>query len=531
MIVGLSGKLLPIHPQPKPDEIFSSWYCRVAKANSMKLHTLEVKLWGREKQIWTRDVDRSIDDATLERFASVCGTPIERARETCLGSYEGIVFRELNRRGHSNWILPAGVYHRKRVRSGMQFCPYCLATDSEPYFRKSWRLAFSTICERHGTMLHDCCPECQAPVSFHRHEMGERLSTQVGAWTHCSHCGFDLSRAVAYDAPVAEIHAFLALRHQLSFFDWGWTFADEETFQYSHLYFDALRNLLRKLRSSLTTCRLREAAELELGIEVQWLSPPKTSFEFYGVMERHCLLQIAVWLLMDWPGRFLRVAREAKVRHSELVREFEGVPFWFGNGVAPLGVDPIGPCPEEREAMRALLSRAVDDQIKLDRLKRHVVVRMANRPVRELWHGDRLAFPDDVNYGAFHLPGIKARELRRKSRSAADLGEAVGDSSTIGVVATTSAKRNGVYGLRVEASSPGVLLQWFPREWPDVELELSGQVYVARFRAGFWETTRELRCRELKAWLETKGLSAWPRNQPPRFKLVKLEGRRFRLLE
>ena len=530
MIVGLTGKVLPIHPQPKPDEIFSSWYCRVAKANSMKLHTLEVKLWGRDKQIWTRDIDRSIDDATLEHFAGMCGTPIERARETRLKSYEGIVFLELNQTGHSSWILPSGVYHRKRLRSGMQFCPHCLATDREQYFRKSWRLAFSTVCELHGCMLHDCCPECQAPVTFHRHEMGERWSWQVESLVKCSQCGFDLSRAVPCDAPVAEIHAFLTLRHQLSFLDWGWTFAGDETFQYSHLYFGALRNLLCKLRSGFEVRRLLDAAQRELGITVEWLSPPSTPFESHGIVERHCLLQIAIWLLRDWPTRFLRVAREANIRHSELMRDFDGDPFWFKRGVAPLEVNPIGPNPLEREAMRNLLVDALDDKIRLDRLKRQVKIRFASRPLRELWIDDGLAFTNELRNKLRYRPKVPPKAPRRVIPEAAVDWEELAVTSGIPVAATVQRKQNFYYALRVVAPSLQVLLRWFPRDWSDVEIEFDGEMHVARLGTTSRDTARELRCRAIQPWLQARGLAEWRLGCPPKFKLLKLEGRQFRLL-
>ncbi len=529
MIAGLSGKVLPIHPQPKQGEIFSSWYCRVAKANSMKLHTLEVKLWGRDKQIWTRDIDRSIDGPTLEHFAAMCGTPIERARETTLKSYEGIVFRDLNQNGHSSWILPAGMYHRKRLLPTMQFCPYCLLTDADAYYRKYWRLAFSTICERHGCMLHDCCPECGSPVVFHRQELGKRWHWEVESLGFCTRCAFDLRRATPYDAPVAEIHAFLAHQHQLSYFDWGWTFAGDETFQYSHLYFDALRNLLGKLRSTRTVVRLREEAERELSITVDWPSPPNTPFEFYGVMERHCMLQIAIWLLMDWPDRFQRIARAAKIRFSELMRDLNGDAFWFRKGAGVLECNPVGPCPEERQAMRSLLLGAVNDEIRLDFLKRKVVARTSGEAIRELWTAEGLPFPREIADGVrlsltdrYALAGNMPRILPRDRRDVS--------TAAVPVVATVSAKRNGTYGLRVCVPSREILEEWFSREWEDVEVEMDGQVQTVKFRAKFWEITRELRSPAIRAWLAKRGMTAWPSGRPPQFELVRLEGRRFRLL-
>ncbi|WP_375540032.1 TniQ family protein [Rugamonas brunnea] len=168
-----------MHPQPKDDEIFSSWLCRIAQANGLKLHTLEVQVWGRKKQIWTRDIDRSIDDATLARVAELSGTPLDRARETCLQSLEGKLFERLVVKSNSDWVLPSGVYHRKRRRHAMQFCPLCLAQDASPYYRRSWRLALSTFCTVHDIMLHECCPSCEEPVAFHRQELGDRWTSRI----------------------------------------------------------------------------------------------------------------------------------------------------------------------------------------------------------------------------------------------------------------------------------------------------------------------------------------------------------------
>jgi uncharacterized protein (DUF983 family) len=381
---GLSGTVLPVHPQPKPDEIFSSWLCRIAKDNGIKLHTLEVQLWGRGKQIWTRDIDRSIDDATLTKVAVVSGTPVERAQETCLRSYEGKLFERLNVVGNSDWILPSGVVHRKRKHRSMQFCPLCLATDIEPYYRKTWRLALSTFCDLHDVLLHDCCPKCQSPVMFHRQELGNRWAWKVESLTLCTSCGFDLKRAAAYQAPVVEIEAWTTLKSQLFFLYQGWTFSGDETFFYSHLYFEVVRNLVHKLRSNWTTGRLMQYALQKFSVDQKLEIQGKLPFEFYGVVERHYLLQIATWYLLDWPNRFLEVGRNLRIRYSELMRDFPEVPFWFFDRARYLENKPLGPCDEEKTAMRSLWEDT-NDLIKKEQLKRVIRQRLANNSINFLY--------------------------------------------------------------------------------------------------------------------------------------------------
>ncbi|MBB3121469.1 TniQ family protein [Pseudoduganella violacea] len=245
---GLSGLVLPAHPQPKDDEIFSSWLCRIAQANGLKLHTLEVQVWGRGKEIWTRDIDRSVDDPTLTRIASLCGTSFERAHATTLRGLEGLIFEKIVM-GNSPWILPAAVYHRTRRRPFMQFCPACLAGDKIPYYRRSWRLALATFCDTHSVMLHDCCPRCQAPVMFYRQELGDRWSSDFGTLSLCTTCRFDLRETDTEKVVIFDRDALLTLRMQMRYLDLGWTFTDKQIFQYSQLYFDVLRNLIQKMMS------------------------------------------------------------------------------------------------------------------------------------------------------------------------------------------------------------------------------------------------------------------------------------------
>ncbi len=57
-IAGLSGSLLPVHLKPLPDELLSSWLVRIAHGHGMKLQTFCAVIFGREKSIWNRDIDK-----------------------------------------------------------------------------------------------------------------------------------------------------------------------------------------------------------------------------------------------------------------------------------------------------------------------------------------------------------------------------------------------------------------------------------------------------------------------------------------
>lgn len=385
-MAGLSGRVLPVHPQPKEDEIFSSWLCRIAQANGIKLHTLEVQLWGRDKQIWTRDIDGSGDDETLSVISSLCGTPFERAYQTSLRGLEGKLFDKLVR-GNTPWVLPAGVYHRKRKRPFMQFCPICLVTDKTPYYRRSWRLALTTFCDKHNVMLHDRCPQCQAPVMFYRQELGDRWTVGFRSLTSCTTCGFDLGTAQVKPVVVVDRLALLTLRHQVRFLDLGWTFNDGRVFQYSQAYFSALRNLLQKLMSPWSIRRLREVVETQFSLPSIQVSRAREPFEYYGVTERHQLLQVATWYLMDWPSRFQRIFRENGCRYSELMRDFTDAPYWFQSDASYLERLPLGASPDEMAAMRALLQKTTDAK-RRNRLQHLMLRRLSGMPLAQFWRTD-----------------------------------------------------------------------------------------------------------------------------------------------
>lgn len=189
---GLSGRLWPVHLKPQADELLSSWLMRLAAAHALKLHTFCALTWTRRKQIWNRDIDKCADESILNLLVEKTGTRPEVVARTTLAAYEGYLYERHNPYGNTRWIMPVGVYHRTRRRHGLQFCPRCLAEDDAPYYRRSWRLAFVTFCERHGTTLSDRCPRCYAPVNFHRNELGHRAKWAADSVTLCHACGYDL---------------------------------------------------------------------------------------------------------------------------------------------------------------------------------------------------------------------------------------------------------------------------------------------------------------------------------------------------
>lgn len=329
-IYGLSGRRLPVHPHPLPDELLSHWFMRLAHANGLKVQSLANYAFGSQSSFWSRDQDKLASPSVIERLSELTGQEPDDIRAHTLAAYEGTLYCSHNPFGNTRWILPLGVFHRTRRRFGQLYCPLCLATDRVPYFRRRWRLACYTICDRHGTMMRDCCNVCGSSVAFHRRELGRRNERNFNPIPICHNCGSDLSRDPAYGPPSGDIHALIALRSYLTFHDLGWTFCGSEVFQYEHLFTDALYRLCNFLAVTRGR-RLLEAVEQEIhGKSLEALTPTQPrEIEFRPLVDRHRLLEAAIWLLLEWPNRFAKTLKLAKATPSFLLLGKQKAPYWF----------------------------------------------------------------------------------------------------------------------------------------------------------------------------------------------------------
>lgn len=319
----------PVHPQPKFDELLSSWMVRLAHANGCKVHTFYAMEFGRERQIWNRDIDRLAPAWLLEGLANRTRCEMSQIHAMTLRSYEGILYERHNDNGNTRWILPLGVFHRTRERKGVQYCPVCLATDVVPYFRKQWRLAYFTECDQHGVLLRDACAGCGAPVIFHRAELGRRSFTKPLSIAHCYGCGEHLSHGPLCYGGVSDWRHRITLNTLLTFHDQGWACLDDLVFQFSHLLFDVLGQLCKILAHNKNGHRLLYDVERNYRSELIGPLTDAHYFEDRTVLERHRLFMAATWLLLDWPQRFLTVMDGRRVTSTLLLKDMHSVPYWY----------------------------------------------------------------------------------------------------------------------------------------------------------------------------------------------------------
>ncbi|MGO9601984.1 MAG: TniQ family protein [Candidatus Binataceae bacterium] len=326
---GETASVWPVHPHPLPDELLSSWLVRLAHANGLKVHTFFARNFGRERQIWTRDIDKFAPDWLIDGLCAGTGLDRDRIVATTLRSFEGFVYEKLNPFGNTKWILPLGVYHRTRRLPGLQFCPLCLRNDPVPYFRKQWRLAFYTECDVHRIALCESCSRCGAPVTFFRTELGNKGFVGPASLLLCHKCAFALSRSPVQRFQWPDWQTAVEFRAWLMGYWMGWLPLKSPNIGYSHLGYEVLHQVCRLLIRPLkiaTTVRT-------FGFSIAIPSPVRkrrVGFEHLPLQIRHSILTRATWLLHDWPNRFLAAAKSQRLGRSFLLRDLgSSAPHWY----------------------------------------------------------------------------------------------------------------------------------------------------------------------------------------------------------
>lgn len=301
--------MLPIHPHPKPDELLSSWLTRVAHRNQFKVHSFCASYFGRERNVWNRDIDKLGPDWLIEGMAKLTGISLTEAGATALRSYEGVVYGNINPNGNTKWIMPLGIYHRLHRRRGLQYCPVCLALSDEPHFKKQWRLAFYTMCETHQVMLRDSCPECDCPIVFYRGDIGYKTRFSVRSIRHCYSCGADLARAPVEMYQWNDRNLELMFQCLLNLHWRRWSCAPLPESPHPHLILDSVHQLcsLMAHQRKMTSSLLFEIEHL-CGLPVRpMVCGPY--IEGLRVQERHRLMVAVSWLLVDWPERMQSMSK------------------------------------------------------------------------------------------------------------------------------------------------------------------------------------------------------------------------------
>lgn len=148
---------------PHPDELLGSLLARRAWAAAHNPASF-VKSMDLTRDVWSRDIDRSVNATFLEKFAE--GLCIGRAqlRAMTVNSFLAQCGVPVQAIGFEPWITYVGLVQWARKRYGQMYCCRCLGAPDR-YLRRDWRIATNWFCPEHSLLLQDCCPECRKPFT------------------------------------------------------------------------------------------------------------------------------------------------------------------------------------------------------------------------------------------------------------------------------------------------------------------------------------------------------------------------------
>ncbi len=320
--------MLPIHPHPCKDELFSSWLTRLSVSNSFYLHEFYKIIIGVESPIFTRDVDILTVPGLIRLLSQKTGIKQTVLNQSTLNTYTGLVYEKLNPNGHSRWVLPLGIYHRTRKLRGIQYCPRCLEEDAVRYFRKQWRLSFITVCVKHNCYLRDSCPHCSSPVDYQRIGIGrhqfETPSTEIGLCHQCLNALWDCDSQVI-DGSIKVI-AYQYLQFVTEFAE-GKVNVAGLNLPISISEFNGLWILVGRL-SGRRAEQLRKKVLERTGIELV-NSRGGLGFDYWGLMNRFKALAVVFWILEEWPIRLINLALGTKFSKSVFSDQMQETPYWL----------------------------------------------------------------------------------------------------------------------------------------------------------------------------------------------------------
>lgn len=289
----LSGDLWPAHPHPLPGESLSCLIVRTAHANGLKVQTFCDQEFGKDFQVWNRDIDRNAPDWLLSIMSDKTGTPIKQIRNTTFRLYEERLFPILHPASHLRWVLPIKHLHRLNTGYAIQYCPQCLEGDDTPYFRLAWRLALYAFCPKHRVMMVDRCLYCGAPVAFHRVELGKPNRTDVNTLDCCWQCGEKLSSIVSQPATLTPQLVDRRWTRIMQSIDRQFYPAGAPNYRSLAL----LHQLCRLMGSKKYSHKLIKYVSQKGLYPLMNISLQSAVFEMRPVHERYYLLQLAFWVV------------------------------------------------------------------------------------------------------------------------------------------------------------------------------------------------------------------------------------------
>ncbi|WP_199527595.1 TniQ family protein [Pseudoalteromonas sp. bablab_jr004] len=318
---------LPVHPQPIPGELFSSWVYRAARANGQNVTSFCHLLLPELKKRYY-DLDSAVNKEALLKLCQLLRTPYQRAWETTLDSYAGLLYASVTPKANRKaCVLHTGIAENIFKRFSLQYCPLCLG-EKVSYYRKVWRVSFITVCTKHGCKLHDRCPKCHYPIRPLFNDVSQpRKMPFLGTITQCFYCGFELCDTTVEMAIQSVVTDTVFYESVLKA---GFCRLDTSVnWVYSFSLFCVLRHLIYLLRPK--HCRQK--------------SPDVMSLK-----DRYFAMRRLGGAFGNWPGRLIELHHKAGIKYyhwTNMTKNKHPIPYWLDSAIRPkIYIPKTGPTRE-----------------------------------------------------------------------------------------------------------------------------------------------------------------------------------------
>ena len=170
---------LPLHPQPKPLESFTSYLTRLAEANGIQSRRHLSRLCFPAGQ--------GKFDPTTGDYPRLSFGVLSRVSFCPEATLQATTFYHLGRKfGRLTQAQPLSQFLSGSIAKQLRCCPHCLVEAG--YYRLTWRFVALPGCPEHGCRLLNGCGHCGQPIPL------LTRSLKVGI---CPNCGHHLGTCVA----------------------------------------------------------------------------------------------------------------------------------------------------------------------------------------------------------------------------------------------------------------------------------------------------------------------------------------------
>ena len=297
-------------PKPLPDEILSSWLARTAYAHLTHPKTFMNMHFSTGKFNWRPNFDASVSDDVLRIIEQKSTLSFATIYQMSLKSYESYLQESIIPDGLNTFIVP------------QRFCPVCLREDQFPYYRKNWKVLFSTVCFKHHCYLYDRCPSCGALLKL------ANMYRNTLPFVFCHKCGFDLRKARKLTVPKTFNSAFKRMRRIHSILKRGYIVFNKIPVC-SFFFFEVFVQIAKLMLAYKKNGSIDHQSKIINIAKRTSFTKTQPVIRELNIPQQFIVLSAIMELFRDYPKNFDRFVKANTLTHWLLTKELREIAFWY----------------------------------------------------------------------------------------------------------------------------------------------------------------------------------------------------------